>query len=92
VFGVGGDDGGLPQVAVARDALVHGLPVFELLVRAGLASSNSEARRLIKSGGARLNDAVIQSETQPISLGDLGPAGQVKLSAGRKRHVLVRAG
>jgi tyrosyl-tRNA synthetase len=91
VFGEGGDAEGLPQIAVEHDALVRGMPVFELFVRAGLATSNSEARRLIKSGGARLNDAVIVSETQPVSLTDLGDAGQVKLSAGRKRHVLVRA-
>ena len=92
VFGEGGAAGGLPQIAVERDALARGLPAFELLVRAGLAASNSEARRLIKSGGARLNDAVIASETQPVSLDDLDAAGQVKLSAGRKRHVMVRAG
>jgi tyrosyl-tRNA synthetase len=91
VFGAGGDDEGLPQVAVEHAALERGVPVFELFVRAGLASSNSEARRLIKSGGARLNDNVIQSETQPISLGDFDGGGRLKLSAGRKRHVLVRA-
>jgi tyrosyl-tRNA synthetase len=91
VFGEGGVDAGLPQVAVEHDALARGVPAFELFVRAGLAASNGEARRLIKGGGARLNDAVIKSETQPVSLGDLGPAGGAKLSAGRKRHVLVRA-
>jgi tyrosyl-tRNA synthetase len=91
VFGEGGAVGGLPQIAVERDALARGVPVFELFVRAGLAASNGEARRLIKGGGARLNDAVIKSETQPVSLDDLDPDGQVKLSAGRKRHVLVRA-
>jgi tyrosyl-tRNA synthetase len=91
VFGEGTSGSGLPQVAVERDALLHGLPAFELFVRAGLATSNSEARRLIKGGGARLNDAVIASETQPVSLTDLDPAGHLKLSAGRKRHVLVRA-
>jgi len=91
VFGEGGAGDALPQIAVERDALSRGLPAFELFVRAGLATSNSEARRLIKSGGARLNDAVIASETQPVSLGDLDAAGQAKLSAGRKRHVMVRA-
>jgi tyrosyl-tRNA synthetase len=91
VFGDGGAAGGLPQVAIEHDALARGLPVFELFVRAGLAASNGEARRLIKGGGARLNDAVIKSETQSVSLGDLDTAGQVKLSAGRKRHVMVRA-
>jgi tyrosyl-tRNA synthetase len=66
--------------------------VFELSVRAGLAASNGEARRLIKGGGARLNDAVIKSETQAVSFSDLDATGQLKLSAGRKRHVLVRLG
>jgi tyrosyl-tRNA synthetase len=91
VFADGGTGDALPQVAVERDALARGVPAFELFVRAGLAASNGEARRLIKGGGARLNDAVITSETQPVSLSDLDPAGQAKLSAGRKRHVMVRA-
>ena len=73
-------------MAVIRDIM----PAFELFVRAGLAASNSEARRLIKGGGARLNDAVVTGEMQPVSLADLDAQGQIKLSAGRKRHVLVR--
>ncbi len=54
--------------------------------------SNGEARQLIKGGGARLNDAVIGNEMQIVSLADLDAQGQIKLSAGRKRHVLVRPG
>jgi tyrosyl-tRNA synthetase len=82
--------GGLPLVAVAQQVLAHGLPAFELFARAGLATSNGEARRLIKGGGARLNDTVIGNEMQIVSLADLDAEGQIKLSAGRKRHVLVR--
>jgi tyrosyl-tRNA synthetase len=77
-------------VTLPRDALARGVPAFELFARAGLAASNSEARRLIKGGGARVNDAVVKSETQPISLADLDAQGLIKLSAGRKRHALVR--
>jgi len=80
----------LPQGAVPRVGLERGMPAFELFARAGLASSNSEARRLIKGGGARINDRVVNGETQPVSLADLDPRGHVKLSAGRKRHALVR--
>jgi tyrosyl-tRNA synthetase len=90
VFEAGGAGGELPQIAVPRDALSGGIAAFELFVRAGLASSNGEARRLIKGGGARLNDAVVKSETQRVSLADLDAEGQIKLSAGRKRHALVR--
>jgi tyrosyl-tRNA synthetase len=80
----------LPQIAVEHDALERGVPAFELFVRAGLAASNGEARRLIKGGGARLNDAVIANETQIVSTRD-SSGDFIKLSAGRKRHVLVRA-
>jgi tyrosyl-tRNA synthetase len=92
VFETGGAGSALPQVEVPRDALERGVPAFELLVRAGLAASNGEARRLIKGGGARLNDAVIAAELQPVTLADLDPEGAIKLSAGRKRHALVRPG
>jgi tyrosyl-tRNA synthetase len=62
-----------------------------LFVAAGLASSNAEARRLIRGGGARVNDAPVTDETQIVSFADLGN-GAIKLSAGRKQHVLVRPG
>jgi tyrosyl-tRNA synthetase len=90
VFESGGAGSDLPQVEVPRDALASGVPAFELFVRAGLATSNGEARRLIKGGGARVNDIAIKGETQPVSLADLDPQGLIKLSAGRKRHALIR--
>ncbi|HJQ61175.1 MAG TPA: tyrosine--tRNA ligase [Vineibacter sp.] len=81
----------LPTVEVARARLQGGVPAFELFAEVGLAASKGEARRLIKGGGARVNDAAVTSETQAVSLADVGGDGVVKLSAGRKRHVLVRA-
>jgi tyrosyl-tRNA synthetase len=81
----------LPTVDIARTRLQGGVPAFELFAEAGLAASKGEARRLIKGGGARINDATVASETQPVTLADAGADGVVKLSAGRKRHVLVRA-
>jgi tyrosyl-tRNA synthetase len=90
VFEGGGAGSALPTVELARTALEHGVPAFELFVRAGLAASNGEARRLIKGGGARLNDAVVTAELQPVTLADLNAEGAIKLSAGRKRHALIR--
>jgi tyrosyl-tRNA synthetase len=58
--------------------------------KAGTPASNSEARRLIRGGGARLNDAAIGDETRTVTLADLNAEGEIKLSAGRKRHALVR--
>jgi tyrosyl-tRNA synthetase len=58
----------------------------------GLAESRTLARNLIKGGGARLNVKPITSDTATIGESDLDSSGALKLSAGRKRHVLVRAG
>ena len=80
----------LPSVELPRGDLAKGLPAFELLRRAGLADSNGAARRLIKGGGARLNDQVVSDEQRQITLADLNSEGAVKLSAGKKRHALVR--
>jgi tyrosyl-tRNA synthetase len=91
VFESGGSGSELPQIALPRDELARGLAAFELFSRAGLAASNGEARRLIRGGGARINDVVVDSETRAVSLEDLDPLGNIKLSAGRKRHALVRA-
>ncbi len=74
-----------------RDLLERGVTAVELFSRAGLAASNSEARRLIRGGGARINDTTVDDETRIVRLADLGPQGVLKLSAGRKRHALVRA-
>ena len=80
----------LPTIEVPRGELAAGIPAFELLRRAGLASSGAETRRLIQGGGGRLNDRVIENELHPATLDDVTPAGTIKLSAGKKRHALVR--
>jgi tyrosyl-tRNA synthetase len=86
----GGDDAlSLPVVSCDAARLEAGLPVLELFFLAGLASSNSEARRLVRGGGARLNDERVEDETMLVTRSALRD-GQLKLSAGRKRHVLVR--
>jgi tyrosyl-tRNA synthetase len=81
---------GLPSIEVSAGELGDGLPAFELLRRAGLAKSNGEARRLIKGGGARLNDVAIADEMQTVGPDAFGPEGSLKLSAGKKRHALVK--
>ena len=80
----------LPSVDIPRGELNDGIAVFDLLHRTGLCSSRGEARRLIKGGGGRVNDAVIRDEAQLITLEHLGPKGLIKLSAGKKRHALVK--
>ena len=82
--------GSLPQVPISRQLIEQGLPAFELFVLAGLASSNGEARRLIRGGGARINDGIVTNETQMVSAVNDAVSGFIKLSKGRKTHVLLR--
>ena len=89
-FEQGQADTGLQTVDLPKQDLQRGIAAFELLVRAGLSKSNGEARRLIRGGGARLNDAVISDETQTIGSQDISKNGTLKLSAGKKRHVLIQ--
>ncbi len=85
-----GRDAGLPTIDVARSELEAGIAAFALFTRAGLTQTNGEARRLIRGGGGRLNDDAIDDENRQVSLADVGAEGVIKLSAGRKRHALVR--
>ncbi|HMI17185.1 MAG TPA: tyrosine--tRNA ligase, partial [Bradyrhizobium sp.] len=80
----------LPSVEVPRGELEAGIGVLALFVKAGLVSSNGEARRQIKGGGLRVNDVAVSDEKMMLKLGDLTPEGVVKLSLGKKRHVLLR--
>jgi tyrosyl-tRNA synthetase len=90
-FEEGAAGAGLPTIDVARAELEKGIQAIELFRRTGLAASNSEARRLIKQNGARLNDEAFTDDTRLIGIADLGSGGAIKLSAGKKRHALVRA-
>ncbi len=79
----------LPTVSLPAAELDQGIPAFALFARTGLAASNGEARRLIKGGGAKVNDAAVTAEGQLIGSADLKD-GQIKLTAGKKRHLLVK--
>ncbi|MBF0247480.1 MAG: tyrosine--tRNA ligase [Alphaproteobacteria bacterium] len=81
----------LPTVDVPRAEFDTGIPAFAALVRAGLCTSNGEARRLIQGGGGRVNDAAVSDPNQAITAADLNADGVVKLSAGKKRHALLRS-
>ncbi|MBF2760468.1 MAG: tyrosine--tRNA ligase [Ectothiorhodospiraceae bacterium AqS1] len=80
----------LPTVELPRDRLQAGIPIADLLCEAGLTRTKSEARRLIAGGGARVNDAPVALETMRLDTSHLNEEDAIKLSAGRKRHALVR--
>ena len=89
-FEEGAIDENLPTVEISRAELEAGAGVLALFVKAGLVASNGEARRQIKGGGLRVNDAAVSDEKLMLRLADLTPEGVVKLSLGKKRHVLLK--
>lgn len=85
---LGGD---LPTVDVPKAELDEGFATFLALVKVGFCATNGEARRLVKGGGARINDTQITDANQPVTQADLNADGVIKVSAGKKRHALIRA-
>ncbi len=81
----------LPTIEISHRELDAGIGVLAAIVKAGLASSNGEVRRQIKAGGVRVNDVVVIDEKMVLTSADLIPEDKViKLSMGRKRHVLLK--
>jgi len=80
----------LPTIEFPRESLDQGYGVLAAAVKAGLASSTGEARRHIQGGGLKVNDVAVADEKLRLTGKDLTPAGVIKLSLGRKRHVLIR--
>ncbi len=82
----------LPSHAVARDVLEAGLGVLSAFgpEHTGLVASTSEARRQIKSGGLKVNDVTVADEKAKLTLADLGSEGAIKLSLGKKKHILLK--
>lgn len=87
VFEKGGVGGELPTLEVSASDVGDGISLAQLFVRAGLAKSGKDAKRLIGEGGARVDDAVANDAGQIFQADSL--ASTIKLSAGKKRHALV---
>ncbi len=82
-----GDD--LPTVNINASDLKTGIAAWDLFVRAGLAPSNGESRRLIRGGGAKINDQKCDDENAVVTTAAVTD-GVIKLSAGKKRHAIVK--
>ena len=81
----------LPTVEVPRAELAAGLGVLSAFAeKTGLVASNGEARRQIKGGGLKVNDASVTDDKMTLTPKDVTPEGVIKLSLGRKKHVLLR--
>ena len=90
VFEKGGIGDDLPTIALSVAEVAEGVGIVQLFVRAGLAASGKDAKRLISEGGARMNDEIVTDPGLRLGAGDL--AEPLKLTAGKKRHALVTLG
>ncbi|UGV26880.1 tyrosine--tRNA ligase [Rhodopseudomonas boonkerdii] len=80
----------LPTVNIPRAELDAGIGVLAAFVNAGFVASNGEARRQIKGGGLRVNDVAVNDEKMLLTPDQLTPEGVIKLSLGKKRHILLK--
>ncbi|MGV1915732.1 tyrosine--tRNA ligase [Rhizobium sp. 22-785-1] len=80
----------LPSIEVPKTDLEAGIGLLSLIVRAGLAASNGEARRHVQGGAVRINDESVLDERKLIGSGEVTADGVIKLSLGKKKHMLVR--
>jgi tyrosyl-tRNA synthetase len=79
----------LPHIDIETSALASGLGVLSAFVEAGLVQSTGEARRQIKGGGLRVNDVIVTDDRMSLTATDLNDSGSIKLSLGKKRHILL---
>ncbi|WP_310619745.1 tyrosine--tRNA ligase [Flexibacterium corallicola] len=89
-FEEGANAAGLPTIEVAKAELEAGFGLLGAFVTAGLCSSNGETRRNIKGGAVKINDKAESNEKRSLTLEDLTEDGVIKLSLGKKKHVLVK--
>jgi len=90
VFEKGGVGDDLPTLTLSEDDLRDGMSIVQIIVKAGLASSGKEAKRLIADNGAKMNDEALSDAGLMVTAEML--AAPMKLSAGKKRHALVQIG
>jgi tyrosyl-tRNA synthetase len=89
-FEEGGLSEALPTVEIKHADFDKRIGVLAAFVRAGLVASTSEARRQIKGGGLKVNDVIVSDEKMALSQRELTPEGVIKLSLGKKKHVLLK--
>jgi tyrosyl-tRNA synthetase len=88
VFDDGSSSEGLPTTFLSEEDVSNGLTVAQLFTRSGLSNSGKDAKRLIVDGGAKINDEIITDPSKTYVLYELSEG--LKLSAGKKRHSMVR--
>ena len=81
---------GLPEIKIAKSLLSNGIDILDLLSSNGILTSKSEARRVIKSRGIKINDMLIEDDNLTISLKIFENKNFIKISYGKKKHYIIK--
>ena len=80
----------LPIIKIKKNLIINGLNIFDLILRTKLANSKGEIRRMIKNNGLRINNEVVTDETKIIDQNNFDENNNMKVSHGKKQHVIVK--
>jgi len=80
----------LPVIKVKKDVIAKGMNILDLVIQTNLAKSKSEIRRMIKNNGLKINNAIVADETKTINQNDFDEENNIKVSHGKKQHVIVK--
>jgi tyrosyl-tRNA synthetase len=83
------DSSAIPSRVKSREAMITGIPAFELFHEVNLCASRGEAKRLISQGGGYVNDRQLVTFDERIGLGDVDDHGEIRLRKGKKKHLIV---
>tara|TARA_B100001123_G_scaffold422525_1_gene531557 strand:+ start:1048 stop:2289 length:1242 start_codon:yes stop_codon:yes gene_type:complete len=80
----------LPTIKIKSKEIINGINIFDLVLLTKLANSKSEIRRMIKNNGLKINNEIIVDETKIINRDDFDNENNIKVSHGKKQHVIVK--
>jgi len=80
----------LPKIKMEKNEILNGINIFDLVLKTKLANSKSEIRRMIKNNGLRINNEIVKDETKIINKNNFDQNDTMKVSHGKKQHVIVK--
>ena len=80
----------LPTIKIKKNEILKGINIFDLVLQTKLANSKSEIRRMIKNSGLKINNEVVTDEAKIIYQDDFGLDNNIKISHGKKQHVIIK--
>ena len=88
-FVKGGLGKNIPEKTISKKIILEGINIIELVFQSNLAQSKSEARRILKNKGIRVNDEIVSDEKKIINMDNFSKDNHIKLSVGKKTHLKV---